>query len=318
MILIDGVKFNLHNYDDEKELEEMIKEHSKEIFGEDSIYFDLKKELKSESDVRSIPDGYVVTLAKPYRWYIVEGELANHPLHKHITNQLNEFMVGIKNLSTQRELVNILYAKIKGDELKRVEIESKIGSPEIKGFLFDLIEKPPEIVVIIDQGGRNVEEACGQLKVQPIVREFKTFVRENAEKVHAHLFEPLYTVRPPKSTTEKTSVDFNLYQVKVGDSLELEVRSASYRKFAVFYLPKNRRRFFPGYKVGFVLETDIGDIETKVSSAKGGTPVGDSDAGAYIQGGLKPWYAKHPEVTVGRKVRFECIESYRKYRLLMV
>lgn len=103
-------------------------------------------------------------------------------------------MTGVKNPNTQKELVNALYNEIDKDKLLRAYIESMIGSSEIKGFLYDLISKPPKVVVIIEEKGEKVQEACDGLKVEPTVVEFKTFVREDAPNVHAHLFEPLYAL----------------------------------------------------------------------------------------------------------------------------
>jgi len=205
MLIIDGVKYNLRKPADEKQLEEMVKEHAKEIFGKNSVYFDLKQKLTSKAGIVSIPDGYVISLSKPFEWFIVEGELSEHPLHEHITNQLNKFVTGVKNPYTQKELVDALYDEIANDKLLRVYIESTIGSPEIKGFLYDLILKPPKIVVVIEEKGDEVIEACDGLKVEPIVVDFKTYVRENAENVHAHLFEPLYAFEkiPEKGVKEK-------------------------------------------------------------------------------------------------------------------
>lgn len=63
MLLIDGVTYKLWTpKDEEKEFHPMIKEHSKEIFGEKSLYFDVKHVLKSKSGIGSIPDAYVITL----------------------------------------------------------------------------------------------------------------------------------------------------------------------------------------------------------------------------------------------------------------
>jgi hypothetical protein len=202
MLIIDGVKYNLQVPNDEKQLEEMVKEHAKEIFGKDSVYFDLKQKLTSKSGVISIPDGYVISLSKPFEWYVVEVELSSHPLHEHITTQLNTFWVGVKNPNTQRELISSFYNEIDNDKLLRVYVESMIGSPEIKGFLYDLILKPPKIVVAIEEKGDKVQEACEGLKVEPIVVEFKTYVREDAETVHAHLFEPLYKPKVKKVPVE--------------------------------------------------------------------------------------------------------------------
>lgn len=87
------------------------------------------------------------------------------------------------------------------------------------------------------------------------------------------------------------------------------------RKYALIPIPKEYRRFFPGYKVPFILETDIGEIRTKVTSAPRGTEYGDPDAGNYIQGGLKPWYNKHKDLKEGDKLIIEVIEPKKRYRL---
>ena len=87
------------------------------------------------------------------------------------------------------------------------------------------------------------------------------------------------------------------------------------RKFALIQLPKDKRKFFPGFKVYFSLETDIGTVETRVTSAPKGTPVGDPLAGAYIQGNLRHWFEQHSDLETGDKVRFEVIEPGKRYKL---
>lgn len=87
------------------------------------------------------------------------------------------------------------------------------------------------------------------------------------------------------------------------------------RKYALIPIPKSKRWFFPGYKVYFNLETDIGTIETRVTSAPKGTPDGDPDGGAYIQGNLRHWYEQHPDLKPGEKIRFEVIKTGKRYRL---
>jgi hypothetical protein len=66
-------------------------------------------------------------------------------------------------------------------------------------------------------------------------------------------------------------------------------------------------------KNNFSLETDIGDIETHVTSAKSVAQIGDPDAGVIIQGNLKSWYGKHPEANIGTKLRFDCLDPYKRY-----
>jgi len=48
MLFMDGAKYNLWIPQKEEQLEEIFKEHAKEIFGENSLYFDLKQKLTSK------------------------------------------------------------------------------------------------------------------------------------------------------------------------------------------------------------------------------------------------------------------------------
>jgi predicted transport protein len=192
MLLIDGVKYKLWTpKDEEKEFHPIIREHSRLIFGEASVYFDIKQKLTAKSGIASIPDAYVITVSKPYRWYIVENELSTHPVYSHIVPQISKFITGIENLASQREIRDILYDEIDKNKLLRAYIETEIGS-EIHRFLSDLLAEPPSIVIVIDQLTDEVREVCRFLdKFDTHVIEFQTFVRDDAETVHAHLFEPL-------------------------------------------------------------------------------------------------------------------------------
>lgn len=76
-LIIDSQGFNLSKPRNEAELENMVKEHSKLIFGNASLYFDIKETITTKTDVGSKPDGYAISIADK-RWYIVEVELASH------------------------------------------------------------------------------------------------------------------------------------------------------------------------------------------------------------------------------------------------
>ncbi|MDO8635263.1 MAG: hypothetical protein Q7R34_03325 [Dehalococcoidia bacterium] len=88
-------------------------------------------------------------------------------------------------------------------------------------------------------------------------------------------------------------------------------------KWALIPVPKDKRHFFPGYKIPFKLETDIGVLNVKVTSALKPTPVGDPNAGAYITGGLRQWYEKHQELKDGDKVRIELLEPGKRYKFFL-
>lgn len=322
MLLIDGVRYEVRSPKDERQLEDSVKKHSNLIFGENSLYFDIKPELRSKAGIGSKPDGLVIVLDKP-AFYIIENERAEHGVHDHIVTQISKFNSAFKKPETKKKIVETLYADISNDPFKQLFVKSKIKDDLYK-FLTDIISSEPIVVIVIDKLLDELEDAVSELPLKAKFVEFQTFVRDDAESVRAYLFDRIHTiVEPLKTSKEKPSIfaeksGFDLGEVKTGDSLEIEIRSITERKFALIYAPRNRRRFFPGYKVDFLLQSDVGNLRTRVTSAKAGTPIGDPDAGVYIQGGLRKWFDKHPEVTIGKKVCFECVEPYKNYRLVVV
>ena len=110
-----------------------------------------------------------------------------------------------------------------------------------------------------------------------------------------------------------TNSGANDYQEKI---MEITLKHPdTSRRYALIQLPKDKRRFFPGFKVYFNLETDIGTVETRVTSAPKGTPIGDPVGGAYIQGNLRHWFEQHSDLEPGDKLHFEVIEPEKRYRL---
>jgi hypothetical protein len=109
------------------------------------------------------------------------------------------------NPHTKEKLRDSFYGEITGNRVIKAKVEEAI-SGEIHKFLSDLISKPPTLVIIIEQRTQELEEACKSLSWQPKVVEFKTFVREDAPQVHAHLFEPVEVVKPSPETIKPPSV----------------------------------------------------------------------------------------------------------------
>ena len=101
--------------------------------------------------------------------------------------------------------------------------------------------------------------------------------------------------------------------------MEIELSSLySPRSWALIPIPKEKRHFFPGYKIYFDLETDTQMIRTRVTSAPRGTPVGDPNGGSYVQGGLRPWFNSHSRLKSGDRLRFEALEPGKRYRLSVI
>ena len=84
--------------------------------------------------------------------------------------------------------------QIMKDKVLKTIVETKIHPEETHRFLSSLVSKPPRIVIIIDEETDEVKEAIRALKKlgHAEVVEFRTYMREGAPNVHAHLFEPIH------------------------------------------------------------------------------------------------------------------------------
>ena len=191
-LLVNGAKYKLWKPDSEKNFAELVKEHLKDIFGFDCIYFDIEPKLRTGAGIGTKPDGILLTLGDEPCLYIVEYELSTHPLHEHIVAQMSKFNAALKKAETKTRIVDCLYDKIKKDPFKKALFEAKDIKEEIHKFLSDLIRQGPKLVIIIDERTPELYEVMRRLPFKADIIEFKTFVREEIGiKVHAHLFNVL-------------------------------------------------------------------------------------------------------------------------------
>jgi len=197
ILVMDGAKYKAWTPTNEDEFEQVVKEHAGDIFGDQSIYLDIKQKLRTKSGIGSIPDGYVIVFGDEPHWHIVEVELSSHPLYEHIVPQVSRFITGIKNPSTQKDIINALFQELDSYESVRLRLKKAIGTSETYKFLTDLLSKSPVVTIIIEKHTEQLDEAIGALAHPQIkVVEFQTFTREGVGfSVHAHLFNPLYKPR---------------------------------------------------------------------------------------------------------------------------
>jgi hypothetical protein len=208
MLLIDGVKYQEWKPQSEDEFEQIVKDHSQEIFGDNSIYVDIKHKIKSEAGIGSIPDGYVIMLGDIPRWNVIEVELASHNPYDHIISQIGRFIKGIKNPLSQQEMTRTIYNEINKDTILANTARKVITPRELHDFISDCILKPPEITIVIEEKTKELDEAIETLAYRPTVIEFRTFTSKRIDKtVHAHLFKPLYSTSDVVVDSSKNNKD---------------------------------------------------------------------------------------------------------------
>lgn len=247
IILIDGVKYILKNPDNEDDLEKIIEKNYKYIFGEESFYFNFKKKLKSKSGIGSIPDGYLIVFNSTPEWYILEVELASHPLYDHIIPQLTKFNRGIEGVSTKKSLIDMFYDEIKTNPILEARVKEKIGSGEVYKFISDLISDKPSIIIVINERPSELEEAIRDIRGDVKILEFKIFRREGiSEEIDAYLFNPVINLKnmeksfepkPDLTTSERSNnksilpVGLKIYKEYKNIGLEAEIIENNKIKF---------------------------------------------------------------------------------------
>lgn len=302
MLLIDGVKYDLWTPPNEDEFERIVKEHAQDIFGENARYFDLKQKLKTGAGVGSIPDAYVVVFGHIPCWYIVEVELATHPLYEHIVPQITKFVSAIQNPRSQNEIVNAIDDEIADDPILTAWVKTKIEQTERHKFLANLIAIKPTLVIVINEVTEELREVCDIVSksLQTKVVEFRTFTRQGIGlAVHAHLFEPLYkpTIPPPQPPSPPVPPQTSAFEI---------ILQPAHIKYRYIHFSAARKDLFPNSNTTLELETDIGVIEV------GFYP---PPWGPGVQKGLTKWFKAHPELKAGDKLVIEVIEPMKKYRL---
>lgn len=189
LLLKDGVKYLPYEYAGEEELAQMVIEHCKEIFGKNSLYFDPQT-MKTRVGINARNDGIILDIERN-EWYILEVELAQHSLRRHIIPQITDFSIAYEQADTRKKLTDAIFDLTHEDPQKTAALQAQ-KIEDIHKYLTETIDTAPTIAIIIDQKTPELDQVSKKLLFKTKATEFQTFTRENAGNVHIHLFEPIY------------------------------------------------------------------------------------------------------------------------------
>jgi len=264
ILLIDGVKYKLWTPKDElNEFEPIVVEHITDILGSKNSIFFAKQKVRTPRGVGSIPDGFAIVLDNTPHWYVIEVELSCHSPYDHAEPQAKKFKKAIQNSETRKQLVDSMYNEVKGDIIKEKLIKDKISSGEIHKFLSDLITiENLTLLIVLEELNPEWKEAFDDFPIEVKISEFKTFERENATNVHAHLFKPLYEIKiPPKIRPPLEEVELQELPGKI-----LLVKSPKGRILWEKNLPFFEQYIRPSYikAVEMRLKGDVSDVNKTI------------------------------------------------------
>lgn len=162
-IYFNGKKYIKTNFKNESDLEDMVCDNAKRLFGEKTIYIDAKRKINSGELGKTIPDGLLFDLSDPDnpKFYLVEVELSKHSFYSHIFPQITKFFAFLREgNSFQSELIDFLYRFISSDQSLQKEFKKHLGDEELFKFLKDVIENSTDILILID----NIKSEFAEIK----------------------------------------------------------------------------------------------------------------------------------------------------------
>jgi predicted DNA binding CopG/RHH family protein len=181
--------YTYFDYQLENDFEKVIVENSDAIFGNNSIYIDIKKRIGR--DILTIPDGYLIDYTFPSnpRLFIIENELSSHDPYKHIGSQLLKFAISYKESGF--DIKNFIKKHLEANNplLQKMEEAIKLSEYQnIDEYLEDIIfHKPVASIVVIDKSTPELENVLSQLTMDTDIIQFQTFVNG---KETIHKFDP--------------------------------------------------------------------------------------------------------------------------------
>lgn len=182
--------YYLKEYQLEKNFEQDVVANYRHIFGNDTIYIDIKKKIGD--NIVTIPDGYLLdfTFSNTPRLYIIENELSVHDAYKHIGTQLLKFAVSYKQSRLKIKQYILDYLSKSPTNMTFIESKaSEMGYRNIDAMLESMIYRDTvDAIVIIDNSSAELENVLSHLSMKIDIIEFKAY--ENGAGNRLYKFIP--------------------------------------------------------------------------------------------------------------------------------
>jgi hypothetical protein len=165
MILFNDRKFISASFNNEAEIEAVVEFNHEDIFGYDAIYLP-KKKIYSKEGAGTIPDGFVIDLARK-QWFLIEAELAHHSLWNHIAPQVAKQIIAATQPATRSLLATVVVSLAKEDvDIMQKFENAGVAQIDIRQTLDDILEQKPIIGIPIDAIGPDMNKPAQTLRYE--------------------------------------------------------------------------------------------------------------------------------------------------------
>lgn len=183
--IINGNKKYLeYNYKKESEFEQDVIKNSKELFGKNTYYIDVKKLLKSKKNSGTIPDGYLLdcTYEKEPKLYVVENELKSHSIKEHIAPQLTQFYFNYRG--NFQKIKGLVIKCLEKEEINIDNIAINAGYRNADDMLTHLIyNEEIKVIIPIDEVTEELNSLKKMFRFNIEIKQFKKYISDDNEEL---------------------------------------------------------------------------------------------------------------------------------------
>ncbi len=203
-VLVGKDMYSTFSFQKEKDFEKLVVTLSDFIFGEETIYVDIKKQVKGNRIV-TIPDGYVIdmTVSNDPKLYVIENEIVSHDPFQHIGIQMLKFVTSFEDDKTS--IRNYIMDNISQNEKKLERLKeacSNSNSRNIDNYLDQAVYSDFKGIVVIDEARPELHRVLEKINANISVLELKTFISTDGNYIYQ--FDSLY----------ENSEDIEVYQTE--------------------------------------------------------------------------------------------------------
>ena len=168
------------------------------------------------------------------------------------------------------------------------------------------LKEPIELIAIKEPSAYNIEsktmeyEKIERLEIIDTQIQYLKKRIKRLEKEKSLLSKDLENNITPQRS-------YRTIEIKLPQSRNLD--KPTWRKYNLIPIPAIHRSFFPGYRIPFVLKTNIGDLKTWVAGGYANEMEGDPKAGTYISKNITKFYRAQPELEVGDILRITKLQE---------
>jgi hypothetical protein len=172
------------------EYQDLCVKNTRLLFGDNIVvYIDAQKKIKSIAGTGSKPDGILLSVsdAGDLKLSLIEYEVEDHELRKHVIPQLIDFVEALENQETKDSLWETIADNIEKDSKATEKLKTVIGDKNILRFLKPLMSHKPNIIIIIDKlpSEKALTEVIRRIRyevgISPIVKEFTPFKNDKGD-----------------------------------------------------------------------------------------------------------------------------------------